>query len=602
VRVAFSSPLAPSSVRAGVVRLVSSAGDPVATSTAYDAATRSVVLTPSAPLLAGGSYTVRVTAGSGGVRDTGGRTVAAATSASFVVTPALAGASDIADCTTPGTAATAALLEHFNGTVFTAGDNAYPSGSVHDFATCYGPTWGMQLSRTRPAAGNHDYVTRGATGYFSYFGAAAGPSGRGYYSYDLGAWHVVVLDTNNVCLLVKCDATSAQVKWLRADLAASTAPCTVAIWHHPRFSSGFHGSSTTYAPFWNALYQYGAEIVVNGHDRDYQRFAQQTPTGMADPTYGIREFVVGTGGVGHDRLKTPRIRNTEASNDKTFGVIELTLHASSYQWRFVPIAGSTYTDSGTGHCHGRPGTPAITVTHEPGAAPVGASGALVAWTTTGATLTTCTLDGRAVPPCTSPLRLRGLKPGRHVLLLHAIGPKGTSDAEVDFSVLALPKVTLTARPRRATLAHNVRFAWRTSGVVAKVRCRLDTGPLHRCARAWRLRGLRDGAHVVRIRVTNAAGTRTLAYGFVVGGAPWLHLTARPAAAAGRTALFRWQVAGATGRAMCTLDGRRPRRCVRSVIYGNLATGRHTWTLRVPGRNGRVGTIRIRWRVVTHPLA
>ncbi len=257
----------------------------------------------------------------------------------------LVGAGDIADCGSSGAEATAALLDAIPGTVFTAGDNAYSSGTASEYANCYDPTWGRHKARTRPAPGNHEYNTSGAAPYYAYFGANAGPSGRGYYSYDLGDWHLISLNSN-----IDMSAGSAQERWLRGDLAATTKTCVLAYWHHPRFSSGSHGSSTESQPLWQALYDYNADVVVVGHDHNYQRFAPQTPNGVADPVRGIREFVAGTGGRSHYSFSTP-IANTEAYSTDTWGVLKLTLDAASYSWEFIPIAGGTYRDSGTGACH-----------------------------------------------------------------------------------------------------------------------------------------------------------------------------------------------------------------------------------------------------------
>jgi hypothetical protein len=255
----------------------------------------------------------------------------------------LVGAGDIA---AGGAAeATARLLDQIPGTVFTTGDNAYPDGTASDFAQRYEPTWGRHKARTRPSPGNHDYHSSGAGPYFDYFGANAGPAGRGYYSYDLGDWHIISLNSN-----VSMSAGSAQEQWLRADLAANTKDCILAYWHHPRFSSGTHGSSTSSQPLWQALYEAGAEIVVVGHDHNYQRFAPQTPSGQADPSRGIRQFVAGMGGAGLYQFSTP-IANTEAYNTNTYGVLKLTLGPGTYAWEFVPVAGGTYRDSGTGTCH-----------------------------------------------------------------------------------------------------------------------------------------------------------------------------------------------------------------------------------------------------------
>ena len=210
----------------------------------------------------------------------------------------LVGAGDIASCGSSGDEATAALLAGIDGTVFTLGDNVYDSGTAAEFATCYDPSWGRYRARTSPAPGNHDYVTANAAGYFGYFGAAAGDPSTGYYAYDLGGWRVVAINSN--CAAVGgCQAGSAQERWLRADLAAHPAACTLAYWHHPRFNSGEHGNSAEMQPIWQALYDAGAEVVLSGHDHHYERFAPQAPDGSSDPQRGIREFVVGTGGRSH---------------------------------------------------------------------------------------------------------------------------------------------------------------------------------------------------------------------------------------------------------------------------------------------------------------
>ena len=282
--------------------------------------------------------TATITATSEGRSGTSGITVTGA-SASVV----LVGAGDIADCDAEPTAA---LLDNIPGTVFTAGDNAYPDGSDSDYAQCYDPSWGRHKARTRPAPGNHDYNTSGASGYYGYFGSLAGQSGVGYYSYDLGAWHIVSLNSN-----VSMSPGSGQETWLRADLAASTKRCTIAYWHHPRFSSGSnHGSSTQSAGVFQALYDAGAEIVIVGHDHEYERFAPQTPNGASDPVAGIREFVVGTGGAGLYSFATP-LPNSEVRDATSHGVLKLTLSDGSYAWEFIPVAGNSFTDSGSGTCH-----------------------------------------------------------------------------------------------------------------------------------------------------------------------------------------------------------------------------------------------------------
>jgi len=262
-------------------------------------------------------------------------------------TNVLVGAGDIADCGSSGDEATAVLLDGISGTVFTAGDNAYEDGSATNFSQCYEGSWGRHKARTRPSPGNHDYHTSGAADYYTYYGALSGDPGKGYYSYDLGDWHIVSLNSN-----ISMSAGSTQETWLRADLEASPLACTLAYWHHPRFSSGTqHGSSSSTQPLWQALYDAGAEIVVSGHEHNYERFAPQTPDGTADAATGIREFVVGTGGTGHYTGQGTPLPNSELFNGTTFGVIKLTLGPGTYSWTFVPVAGETFTDSGSGSCH-----------------------------------------------------------------------------------------------------------------------------------------------------------------------------------------------------------------------------------------------------------
>ncbi len=264
--------------------------------------------------------------------------------------PVLVGAGDIAECDNPGGEATARLLDRISGTVFTLGDNVYESGSPTEFHKCYEPSWGRHKTRMRPSPGNHDYGTPGARDYFAYFGPAAGDPSKGYYSYDLGTWHIVVINSN--CSEVGgCDAGSPQVQWLRADLSAHRAPCTLAYWHHPRFSSGkWHGSSDEMKPIWQILYDADADVVLSAHEHNYERFAPQDPSGVADSVRGIRQFIVGTGGKSHFPLGRG-IANSEVRDDKTFGVLKLTLHAGSYDWEFLPETGETFTDSGSASCH-----------------------------------------------------------------------------------------------------------------------------------------------------------------------------------------------------------------------------------------------------------
>ena len=245
----------------------------------------------------------------------------------------LVAAGDIASCRSSGDEQTAALVARTPGTVAALGDIVYEAGSAAEFRDCY--SWRRFRGRTRAALGNHEYGSAGARPAKAYFGLPDG----GYYSYELGAWHVVVLNSN--CGQAGgCQDGSPQQRWLAADLASSSARCTLGYWHHPRFSSGRHGSDETMAALWRTLARAGADVVLAGHDHHYERFA---------PIDGIRSFVVGTGG----RSRYPvlwRVRGSQVVNDTTFGVLRLTLRADSYDWRFLPVAGSSFADSGTSRC------------------------------------------------------------------------------------------------------------------------------------------------------------------------------------------------------------------------------------------------------------
>jgi len=257
------------------------------------------------------------------------------------------GAGDIAYCGGDRDKATANLLGNIRGTVFTLGDNVYHTGTRSEFKNCYDPTWGKYKQRTRPAAGNHDYYTLGARPYYDYFGARAGKPRRGYYAYDKGTWHVVVLNSN--CGKVSCGPGSQQAEWLRKNLDNNRSRCTLAYWHHPLFAS--NASTGSVKPFWEILYNRDADVILSGHAHSYERFAPQTPGGRKNEARGIREFVVGTGGKPPEGPFNPRPANSQVRNDKTPGVLRLRLRPGSYAWKFVHVAGKTFTDSGTDSCH-----------------------------------------------------------------------------------------------------------------------------------------------------------------------------------------------------------------------------------------------------------
>jgi len=220
------------------------------------------------------------------------------------------------------------------------------------FQASFDPTWGRVKALIHPAVGNHEYLTKDAAGYFQYFGAAAGAPDKGYYSFDVGTWHLISL--NSQCI-GGCQSGSAQETFLKADLAAHANQCILAYWHIPLFSSGGRASPNT-KPLWQDLQAAGADVVLNGHDHIYERFAPQTADGTADPK-GIREFIVGTGGNNHTSISHVAA-NSEVRNVDTFGVLQMTLHPGGYDWRFVPVSGGTFTDSGSGTCHhGSGGTP-----------------------------------------------------------------------------------------------------------------------------------------------------------------------------------------------------------------------------------------------------
>jgi hypothetical protein len=255
--------------------------------------------------------------------------------------------------------ATAAVVAAMNPVaVLGLGDQQYECSGAGAFAQSFNPIWGQFKPIFHPAAGNHEYQTSGGTdcdttgkgsGYFAYFGAAAGDPTKGYYSYNIGTWHVIVLNSN--CGIVSCSAGSAQEQWLKADLAANTSVCTLAYWHHSRWSSDqYQGNNSDVAQFWTDLYNANADLVLSGHSHEYERFAPQNPSGALDTTRGIREIIVGTGGRNFSTFGTVK-QNSEVRNASTYGALKLILHPTSYEFQFVPEAGKTFTDSGSGACH-----------------------------------------------------------------------------------------------------------------------------------------------------------------------------------------------------------------------------------------------------------
>ncbi len=264
-------------------------------------------------------------------------------------TVTLVGAGDIASCSQSNDSATARLLGNIQGTVFTIGDNVQGQGDTSEFKNCYDPTWGKYKKRTKPSVGNHEYITAGAKPYYDYFGARAGTRGKGYYSYDRGSWHIVALNSN--CNKVGgCGPFSPQGRWLRNDLANNPSRCTLAYFHHPLYASGTSSNAPEVKPFWDILYQRGAEVILSGHAHRYERYAPVTPGGVRSPS-GIRQFIVGTGGEPGGPYNGPDHPDMQVMKRNTPGVLKLTLRSDSYAWKFVPVAGQTFTDSGTDPCH-----------------------------------------------------------------------------------------------------------------------------------------------------------------------------------------------------------------------------------------------------------
>jgi len=250
------------------------------------------------------------------------------------------GAGDIASCDNNNDELTAQLLDAIPGTVFTTGDNVYDSGTLTQYTNCYDPTWGRHRARTKPIPGNHEYVTAGAAGYFQYFNNISS-----YYAYDVGSWRIYALNSE-----IDVSANSPQVMWLQADLAANPSQCVLAYWHQPRWSSGAtHGSNPAYQILWQTLYEAGAELILTGHEHNYERFAEMNAAGLT-VSEGLREFVVGTGGRSHYPFGTI-LPASQVRDSSTYGVLKLTLHPDSYDWQFIPVAGSTFTDSGSTDCH-----------------------------------------------------------------------------------------------------------------------------------------------------------------------------------------------------------------------------------------------------------
>jgi hypothetical protein len=275
--------------------------------------------------------------------------------------PVITAAGDIAGCGNQKDEETAQLLDSIAPTrVLALGDNVYPDGKGTEYTNCYQPTWGRHKAKTSPVPGNHDYHVNGAAGYFGYYGAAAGDPAKGYYAFNLGSWRLYALNSN--CSDVSCAAGAAQEQWLRADLAANPRSCSLAFLHHPRFGSGETGGrrdNKSVAPLYQAFYDASGDIWLSGHNHQYERLTHLGPNGAVDLARGLRIFIAGTGGAALYQFGTP-ITGSEVRS-MTHGVLKLTLHAAGYEWQFVPIAGSTFTDSGSDTCRGVSNGPPVAV-------------------------------------------------------------------------------------------------------------------------------------------------------------------------------------------------------------------------------------------------
>ena len=308
-----------------------------------------------------GQYTATVA-----VTNSAGRSGSGSAAVTISNDEVLVGAGNTARCDSQNDDATANLLDRIGGTVFTAGDNAYPSGAATDFSNCYTPTWGRHVARTWPTPGDKDYATSGAAPYYAYFGGRAGDPAKGYYSFDLSAWHVIALNSS-----LSTSTGSVQEQWLKADLAATNKRCILAYFHYPLFASQ-NGSQvwSSMLPLWTDLYGARADVVLGAHFQFYERFAQQTPSGVADTLAGIREFVVGTGGQSWSSFGTP-LPTSQVRATQTWGVLKLTLHDASYDWQFIPIAGQTFTDAGTTACHTKAPVASVVMSPTSATVPVG---------------------------------------------------------------------------------------------------------------------------------------------------------------------------------------------------------------------------------------
>ncbi|HVM17141.1 MAG TPA: Ig-like domain-containing protein [Gaiellaceae bacterium] len=436
--------------------------------------------------------------------------------------PVLLATADVASCWSSGDESVARLLDTTPGVIAIAGDTEQNYGSAEEYRDCYDPAWGRHKHRTRPAVGDHEYRTPGAAGYFDYYGPSVGEPNKGWYSYDLGDWHIVVLNSN--CTIVPCGPGSEQLEWLERDLAANAKDCTAAYFHHPRWSSGqLHGDQRQVAPFWDVLYKYAVDFVWGGNDHTYQRYAKQNPAGQADPR-GIRQFVVGTGGTMHYKLGTAR-PNLEVMHTGTFGVLKLTLRSGSYHWQFLPQEGKTFTDSGSTACNPLPGgggggdtTPPTVALTAP------ADGATVSGTVTlsadasdnvGVSRVEFLVNGAVVGTATSaPYSVswdsRTVANGQATIRARATDTAGNTALSDPRSVSVqnagdpppAPETTIDSGPSSPTTSTSATFAFSSNVSGATFECSLDGAAWAACTSPHSYSGLAPGEHTFRVRAVS----------------------------------------------------------------------------------------------------
>ncbi len=520
---------------------------------------------------------------------------------SFAQTSVLLAAGDVASCKTDGDELTAQILDVHAGTIAVIGDVSQTDGSTASFLDCYDPTWGRHKARTRPAPGNHDYRTPGAEPYYTYFGALAGPPGLGYYSYDLGAWHIVSLNSN--CFYVSCAEGSPQEQWLRADLATHPSSCTLAYWHHPLFSSGRATQIQDTAPLWDALYEAGAEIVLSGHDHIYERFTPQTTIGDANSAFGIREFIVGTGGFDHAPLEPTPQPGSEKRNNDTFGVLQLTLGPAGYSWAFLPVPDGTLTDVGTGTCHAAQADTTRPTSHLTLPAPdtvVRGLQLLVADAYDGPVDATRVdfLIGQTViaTDYTRPFAFQwdttGIPDGVRTLKARSVDAAGNSRTDSRPIVIDndLPTTTILKGPA-ALVRTSSQVVYFSSEPGSTFSCSLDGAPFKPCSSPMVFAGLASRRHVFKVRATDPAenleSTPKQWKWRVDRTAPATKIVHKKATTVppGRAAFVFTADETATFR--CSLDGKLWTLCAARVRYAKLRPGRHTFRVRAVDAVGNV---------------